>query len=208
LDPWGLVEPRAAWLTVILIAAIGFANYLLLKLYGARGVELAGFLGGLVNSTLTVTELATRSRETGGHLGEVAFRGVLLSTAAMALRNAALLAILAAGVLPNAVLPLVLILMASLALAQRRRGRGEIDQKAPAVGLESPFSLRSAIRFGVIFLLVQVAGTLAQRALGESGFYAVSIVAGLFSSASGVAAAAALAAHGTITVQVAGLGSC
>jgi len=94
LDPWGLVEPRAAWLTVILIAAIGFANYLLLKLYGARGVELAGFLGGLVNSTLTVTELATRSRETGSHVGEVAYRGVLLSTAAMALRKAALLAIL------------------------------------------------------------------------------------------------------------------
>ncbi len=206
LDPWGLVEPRAAWLTVILIAAIGFANYLLLKLYGARGVELAGFLGGLVNSTLTVTELATRSRETGGHLAEVAYRGVLLSTAAMAIRNAALLAILAAGVLPNAVLPLLLILIASLALAQRRRGRGEIGQEAPAVRLESPFSLRSAIRFGVIFLLVQVAGTLAQHALGESGFYAVSIVAGLFSSASGVAAAAALAAHGTITVQVAGLG--
>jgi len=88
LDPWGLVEPRAARLTVILIAAIGFANYLLLKLYGARGVELAGFLGGLVNSTLTVTELATRSRETGGRLADVAYRGVLLSTAAMALRKA------------------------------------------------------------------------------------------------------------------------
>jgi uncharacterized membrane protein (DUF4010 family) len=35
----GLVEPRAAWLTVILIAAIGFVNYILLKLYSARGVE-------------------------------------------------------------------------------------------------------------------------------------------------------------------------
>src|SRR5437868_12486661 len=43
LDPWGLVEPRTAWLTVILIAALGFANYILLKTYGARGVELTGF---------------------------------------------------------------------------------------------------------------------------------------------------------------------
>ncbi len=62
LDPWGLVEPRTAWLTVLLIAAMGFANYILLKLYGARGVEMTGFLGGLVNSTVTVTELATRAR--------------------------------------------------------------------------------------------------------------------------------------------------
>jgi len=91
LDPWGLVEPRAAWLTVILIAAIGFANYVLLKAYGTRGVELAGFLGGLVNSTVTVTELASRARDAGGRLAGVVYCGVLLSTAAMAVRNAVLL---------------------------------------------------------------------------------------------------------------------
>ena len=36
LDPWALVEPRAAWVTVILIATLGFTNYVLLKLYGTR----------------------------------------------------------------------------------------------------------------------------------------------------------------------------
>jgi uncharacterized membrane protein (DUF4010 family) len=206
LDPWGLVEPRAAWLTVILIAAIGFANYILLKLYGTRGVEVAGFLGGLVNSTVTVTELASRARETSGRLADVIYRGVLLSTAAMALRNALLLAILAVGVLATSALPLALMLVASLALAWRSRAGSSADHTVPVVRLESPFSLQSALRFGLIFLVVQVAGILAQRALGEVGFYLVSCVAGLFSSASGVAAAAALAAHGTITVQVAGVG--
>src|SRR6185503_14319846 len=62
VDPWGLIAPRSAWVTVILIAALGFANYILLKLYGTRGVELTGFLGGLVNSTVTVAELASRAR--------------------------------------------------------------------------------------------------------------------------------------------------
>jgi uncharacterized membrane protein (DUF4010 family) len=206
LDPWGLVEPRTAWLTVLLIAAMGFANYILLKLYGARGVEMTGFLGGLVNSTVTVTELATRARETGGRLAEVAYRGVLLSTAAMAVRNAVLLAILAVGVLWTSVLPLVLMLVASLALARRRRTGNTVVEAAPAVRLESPFSLQSALRFGLIFLLLQVAATLGERVLGEFGFYAVSIVAGLVSSASGVAAAATLAAHGTISMPEAGLG--
>jgi uncharacterized membrane protein (DUF4010 family) len=37
IDPWGLVDPRAAWVTVLLIAGIGFGNYVLLKLYGTRG---------------------------------------------------------------------------------------------------------------------------------------------------------------------------
>ncbi len=34
LDPWGLVEPRATWITVLLIAGLGFGNYILLKKYG------------------------------------------------------------------------------------------------------------------------------------------------------------------------------
>jgi uncharacterized membrane protein (DUF4010 family) len=205
-DPWGLVEPRAAWLTVILIAAIGFVNYILLKVYGTRGVEIAGFLGGLVNSTVTVTELAARARETGGRLADVIYRGVLLSTAAMAVRNAVVLAILAAGVLVDSALPLALMLLASLVLAWQPRPAASASEGAPLVRLASPFSLQSALKFGLIFLLLQIAGTLAQRTLGEVGFYAVSLIAGLVSSASGVAAAAALAAHGTISVQVAGVG--
>lgn len=204
-DPWGLVEPRTAWLTVILIAAIGFVNYILLKLYGTRGVELAGFLGGLVNSTVTVAELATRARETGGRLADVAYRGVLLSTAAMTVRNGVLLAILATGVLENVALPLGLMLVASLLLAWRPRTSAPTEL-APVVRLTSPFSLESALKFGLIFLALQVAGTLAQRLLGATGFYAVSLAAGLVSSASGVAAAATLATHGTISGQVAGVG--
>jgi len=60
VDPWQLIQPRAAWVTVILIAGLGFTNYVLLKLYGARGIAVTGFFGGLVNSTVTVTELSQR----------------------------------------------------------------------------------------------------------------------------------------------------
>jgi uncharacterized membrane protein (DUF4010 family) len=206
LDPWALIEPRAAWLTVILIAAIGFVNYVLLKAYGARGAEVAGFLGGLVNSTVTVAELATRTRETGGRLTDVAYRGVVLSTAAMAVRNAVLVAILAIGVLATSALPLALMLGASLALSWQRGSKAASGSQEAAIRLTSPFSLQAAFKFGLIFLLLQVAAALAERLLGETGFYAVSIGAGLVSSASGVAAAAALAAHGTISPQVAGIG--
>ena len=63
IGPWGLIEPRAAWITVILIAGIGFINYTLWNIYGDRGMELTGFLGGLVNSTVTVSELADHMSE-------------------------------------------------------------------------------------------------------------------------------------------------
>jgi hypothetical protein len=169
--------------TSFLIASIGFANYILLKLYGARGIELTGFLGGLVNSTVTVAELAGRVRETP-ELAGVAYRGVMIATAAMVVRNGILLAILAPRALVAAAPALILMLGACLILAfAHGRPTDSNPAKSLALPLKSPFSLQSTFKFGLIFLALQVVGTLAQRALGQFGFYAISIAGGLISSA-------------------------
>ena len=183
VDPWGLADLRAAWVTVLLIAGIGFANYVLLKLYGARGIELTGFLGGLVNSTVTVAELAGRVGQTP-ELAEVAYRGVMIATAAMVVRNAALLALLAPRALITSAPALVLMLAASAVLSWSRGRRvASTSGATPSLMLQSPFSLQATLKFGLIFLDLQVAGMLAQRALGRYGFYAVSLAGGLISSA-------------------------
>jgi uncharacterized membrane protein (DUF4010 family) len=207
VDPWGLIEPRAAWLTVVLIAAIGFANYVLWKLFGTRGIEFAGFLGGLVNSTVTVGELSTRVEESGSALINVAYRGVMLSVAAMAFRNALILGIFRPPVLLMAATSLGLMFAASVALALfARRPPVRAEEEKP-LALKSPFSLRSALKFGLIFLVLQVAGTVAQSTFGRFGFYVVSVVGGFVSSASAVAAAAMLASRGALPAYVAGVGS-
>ncbi|MBN8473092.1 MgtC/SapB family protein [Corallococcus exiguus] len=208
VDPWGLIEPRAAWVTVILIAAIGFVNYMLWKVFGTHGVEVTGFLGGLVNSTVTVAELANRVRETSGRLLDVAYRGVMLATAAMALRNAVLLGLLSFRALVDSAIPLVLILLSSTGMALvRSRVEATPGAEPPALPLKSPFSLPSALKFGLIFLALQVVGTVGQTLLGRWGFYAVSAVGGLVSSASAVASAASLCANGTISPTTAGVGA-
>jgi uncharacterized membrane protein (DUF4010 family) len=207
VDPWALVNPRAAWITVILIAGIGFANYILWKLFGARGVEFAGFLGGLVNSTVTATELAARARESQGKLENIAYRGVLLSVSAMAVRNAVILGVFKPDALAVAAGTLALMLATSTALALLGRRHDDSASASPPFTLKSPFSLRSALKFGVIFLGLQVVGALAQTWLGRFGFYAVSLVGGFVSSASAVAAAAMLASQGRISAAAAGIGA-
>jgi uncharacterized membrane protein (DUF4010 family) len=207
IDPWGLIGPRSAWVTVILIAALGFVNYVLLKMYGARGVALTGFLGGLVNSTVTVTELAGRVRATGGQLAPIAYQGVLLSTAAMIVRNLVLLALLAPATLVGAAVPLGLMLVGSGILARFGPLKHPSGGPPMSLALQSPFSLKSAIKFGLIFLALEVVGTLAQQFLGQVGFYAVSLVGGVVSSASAVASAASLAEHGRVLPATAGIGA-
>lgn len=209
VDPWQLVEPRAAWVTVILIAGIGFFNYVLWKLYGTRGTELSGFFGGLVNSNFTVIELSARVRELGAVFVGTAYRGILLAITAMLARNGTLLILLAPATLMGAGKPLALMLVSGallVAYSRRQRSHGSHDG-APEIRMELPFSLSQALKYGAIFLLLNVLGGLTQKHFGSAGFYAVSMLGGLLSSASAVAAAATLAAQGGVAAPTAGIGA-
>jgi len=196
---------------VILIAGIGFVNYILWKLYGMRGAELSGFLGGLVNSNFTVIEMASRVRETSGAMVGTAFRGIVLATAAMLLRNAALLLILAPVALVSSLGAFALMLLCCVAAAlwsyRQRVQFGPADEAAPQIKLDLPFSLPQALKYGALFLLLHIVGGLTQRQFGDAGFYFVSVVGGLMSSASAVAAAATLASQGSLSPAVAGTGA-
>jgi uncharacterized membrane protein (DUF4010 family) len=209
IGPWNLIEPRAAWVTVILIAGIGFVNYILWKLYGAKGTEISGFLGGLVNSNFTVIELSSRVKTATGQLVDTAYRGILLATTAMLARNATLLLILAPAALVSSLAAFALMFAASavLVLMSYRGHKTQPPLAASELKLEAPFSLPVALKYGFVFLLLHVLGGVMQREFGELGFYFVSVVGGLMSSASAVAAAATLASHGDLSPTIAGRGA-
>lgn len=208
IDPWNLIEPRAAWVTVIMIAGIGFVNYILWKLYGERGTELSGFLGGLVNSNFTVIELSSRIRRDSRAFVDSAYRGILLAVTAMVVRNAGLLLLLAPLALVGSLAAFFLMLTtgAALVLWSYRRRDQQSGEETAKLTLELPFSLPLALKYGVLFLMLHIVGSVAQREFGATGFYVVSIVGGLVSSASAVAAAATLASQGAISPTIVGLG--
>lgn len=201
--PSQALVPQEAWVTVILIAGVGFINYALLRVYGNRGVELAGFLGGLVNSTVTVNELITRLKESEGRLTHFVRQGVLGANAAMLLRNASLLGVLAFQVLARAWLAFGSMICFLAALTWLGSNRKEIPATDAPVRLSSPFSLPSALKFGAILLVLQLGSVLAQHSLGDLGVYATALLGGLISSASAVGAVAGLAARGSMQVDVA-----
>lgn len=205
VDPWHVLAPREAFITVILIAGIGFVNYILWKMYGARGIELTGFLGGLVNSTVAVGELAARVQDTDGQLANVAYRGGILATAAMVVRNAVILALLSPHALIAAVVAHVCMLGACGLLILLDRRTQAPPMETPLLHIESPFSLQAALKYGFIFLMLQIVAVLAQQVLGTVGIYVTSFFGGLVSSASAVAAAASLVAQGTTSPTTAGI---
>jgi uncharacterized membrane protein (DUF4010 family) len=209
VDPYGLVQLQETWATILLIAALGFVNYVLWKIYGPRSIDITSFLGGLVNSTAAVAELSSRVRTAGEGFINLAFRGVVLATGAMLLRNSLILAILAGQAFAYSTGPMLLMLVTTAILLRfgARTAIGNGGEPPPDLKLEQPFSLKAALKFGFIFLVLSVAAILGQRTLGVYGFYAVSIAGGLVSSASAVAAAGTAAAHHEVAFPIAAKGA-
>jgi len=58
--------------------------------------------------------------------------------------------------------------------------------------------------YGVLFIAIEVLGTLAKRAFGNFGFMAATGISGVASSASAKAAAAILSASGKVSPELAG----
>ncbi len=202
VDPWHIIDLRAAWTVVLVISAIAFGNYILLRLYGTRGIRWTGLLGGLVNSTATVAELASRARG-NPRLSVFAVLGMLTADTAMLLRNGLILAIFDIRALTYGWLSVGVMLAASALLAARVHVH---ESETAPLAMRSPISLRHALTFGVVFVAITLAGQLAFRWLGQPGFLLVSLLGGLVSSASTSAAAGILAANGTLDPALAGYG--
>ncbi|MCS7251979.1 MAG: MgtC/SapB family protein [Thermoflexus sp.] len=205
VDPLGLVNLRSAWLVVVILSAIGLVNYALLRLYGARGIHFTGLLGGLVNSTATVSELAQRCRGHEGQALDLALEGMLLANIAMMARNGLILGIFAPAALLHGWLAVGL-MVGITGLMVFRNLRRNSNSPAPSIRLAFPFSLRHSLLFGMFYLAIRAAVALADRFLGLGGFMGVTFLGGLVSSASTAAAAATLAAQGRIPMETAGLG--
>jgi uncharacterized membrane protein (DUF4010 family) len=200
VDPWQLFNPSDAWISVIAIAGIGFVNYVLLRIYSTRGLYLGALFGGLVNSSATVAELGARLQETG--MVNRTTTLCLLTTIAMFARNLILATIFSPRSLSATLMPLLaMTLVAGFWVWRDRR----IEESVPGtLTLTSPISLSKVLWFGVVFIAIQVVGTLLTRYFGSGGMLATGVFGGLVSSASTTAAAATMAMHGKITPALAG----
>jgi uncharacterized membrane protein (DUF4010 family) len=200
VDPWQLFNPSDAWISVIAIAGIGFVNYVFLRIYSTRGLYLGALFGGLVNSSATVAELGTRLRATGlvGRTTTLC----LLTTIAMFARNLILATIFSPRSLSATLVPLLAMsLVAGFWVWRDRR----IEESVPGtLTLTSPISLTKVLWFGIVFISIEIGGTLLTRYFGSGGMLATGIFGGLVSSASTTAAAATMAMHGKITAALAG----
>ncbi|MFC7020750.1 MULTISPECIES: MgtC/SapB family protein [Haloarcula] len=194
------LELRVIWLMVVFVAGIGIVNYAIVQSYGGRGIVVTGFFGGFASSTAVVGTMLDHVDQHPA-AATYALAAILLADAAMAFRNLliALVFTLQGRMLLAALVPLVAIVVGTVAVATYTADWSETVE----MHLESPFSLRNALVFGGIFLVVVVVGGVASTRFGSAGLAVTSAVTGLVSSAGATTSAVLLYRAGEIGKQTA-----
>ena len=189
IDPWHLVNPRAIWLTVLLVSGINFVNYILLRQLGARGMRYSAILGGLVNSAAIAVLLGQELKQDPDTAPTIP-ANFLLADLAMIFRNAALVVIFswATGLqesVPTLIVLVPMMLVAGIsALVVFLRSHKKPQQAPHRAPYTSPLGLRYVLSFGFLFLSLTVLSGLGQRFFGAIGFLAVVVIGALASAAS------------------------
>ena len=178
IGPFGAINPRTAWMLVVLVVSLSLVGYIAQALLGDRaGTVATGLLGGLVSSTAATVGAARRAREDRNAMG------------------AAATALLACGVLPARLMMLVAVVspvlfqraawwlgaIAALTMiggfvALRRNGHGVPTTRSKP---RNPTQLRSALAFAGAFVLIRIVTKATIAAGGVGIFLAAAAVAGI-----------------------------
>ncbi|WP_172145640.1 MgtC/SapB family protein [Pseudomonas tumuqii] len=177
--PWQAFNPYVTWWMVVLIASLGFAAYVAIRLVGTRhGLLLTALLGGIVSSTAMTVTLARLNHERNLHA--MLACGLLATSALMFPRVLLEVGLINAPLLPRLLWPLgvAALVYAGGALAYFRLA-GSMAEESAEPPLKNPFELSSALRFAALLVLILFLAEGARRWLGDVGVYLVALVSGL-----------------------------
>lgn len=200
--PYAALNPRHIWWMVVLISGLSFAGYWLTRLYGARGVMIAGLVGGLASSTATTVSLSRMVRE-GAADRAAGVSGIIAANVVMIARIAVLLFALSPPALATVWKELAAAAVAGavIALLAWRGGRA----KRSDLKLGNPMELRPALIFAALLALITLAARFAGELYGERGLYGLAFFAGFADVDALTLTAADQAGGGLVAAEAAGL---
>ena len=191
---------------IVILLAVSFANYLLVKKFKDRGVYFFGFFGGLANSEAavsSVTDFYVKAERKGR--GKISLAAILANLS-MVLRNGFLLILVDTTfqLFQLYLIPIaILIIYSILRMVLENRHDDHPESQEYDTKLVSPFEFGAAIRFGAIFVAVYLVQLLLTEAFSDAGFIVAALIGGLVSAGAVVAGSAGLFFAGTITLETA-----
>lgn len=200
VGPFDAINPAEIWVFAISLAAVSYAGYVSVRIFGStRGPLIAGLAGGLASSTAVAITSARRSREDVNIDGIAA--GALAASATSPLKAIAVISVLLPGRLP-AIGPIlgaaaVVFLAAALVVSLRR---GASPNEPAAMG--NPFRLLSVLQMTALLAATTLAVRIVSNLFGGSGTILASAIMGFVDIDAVILSSSRLAATGVAPMAI------
>jgi uncharacterized membrane protein (DUF4010 family) len=177
IDPWGGVNPWEIWLFTVLTAAISFAGYVTMRVFGpGRGVLISGLAGALVSSTAVTVAFARRA-SAGGPVRPLTGAAVLAAMISV-LRVLVLLTLVKQELALAVAAPLLAAAAVLGAVGGLMVARGA-DSAQTDAKLGNPFDLGPLLLFAGSFLVVAAASAALTQQFGSASVVFTSGISGI-----------------------------
>ncbi|MEK7126860.1 MAG: MgtC/SapB family protein [Patescibacteria group bacterium] len=179
--PYDFFNPYVVWLMIVFISGLSFLSYIAIKAFGAkRGISVIGFLAGFISSTALAFSFSAESKKNPSVVNPYAF-AVVIAGSAMFFRVLIEIYVLNRDLAGNLLIPMISmgvagIIGSSFLWLKREKVPENIGKKM--IELKSPFSIKPALKFGILFAVVMLVSKFAASAIGDRGIYLTSFISG------------------------------
>ncbi|MBB5666433.1 uncharacterized membrane protein (DUF4010 family) [Rhizobium leguminosarum] len=178
VDPWQTINPFELWMMTILIGAVSFAGYVMIRLSDAKaGILLTGACGGIVSSTALTLSFARQSTQTPA-LSPLLSAGAMLAGAVSLSRVLLICGVIAPDILKELAASLgpaaaILAVGGGLAgLSRRSDGGSDFSPR-------NPLEVMVVIRFALLLAVVTIVTRATLAVFGTQSLVAVAFITGL-----------------------------
>jgi uncharacterized membrane protein (DUF4010 family) len=177
IDPFNSINPFLIWSSVVIVLSLSFIAYILMKIFGPKkGIILSGILGGIVSSVAVTISMANDAKKNNKIFYSAIF-SIILASSTMFLRMFFISTVFNYSLSFQLFAPLVILSILGYFCAFSYIEK--IKKEKPKLILRSPLELKTALRFGLFFMLTMVLINIAKNHFSEAVVYPIALLTGL-----------------------------
>jgi uncharacterized membrane protein (DUF4010 family) len=178
--PYQLWNLKEIWQMVVLVAGTSLVGYMIAKFMGERGTMIAGLVGGLVSSTSVALAFSRKSKEAASASTSFYYAiGVISACTIMFPRILFEVYVINWELFLQLWIPVLIISLAGFGSAiliyRFRKGKSDAD----GIILKNPLDLFTAIKFALLYAVIQWLVKYAGENFGDNGTYIAGAISGI-----------------------------